>query len=231
MMNNRPALDLSTPIGQIARHYPAAIPLLEAFDVEYACKGGRPLRDAALAAGVAAEELLDAVNVAAADSPPSNGSLAELIETIVTDHHRFDEKLLQDVLVRASASAAPEAARIHRLVVAVRSVALAHILREERELFPRIEELELHPHRVRAGSISRPLLVEFVEHDTIHEWLVKARELGLRLRPADPSLAEAVEALDKGVHRHLHMENNVLIPRVIDLENRMKAYRESATMH
>ena len=53
----------------------------------------------------------------------------------------------------------------------------AHMLREEKNLFPRIEELDLHPHKVRAGSISRPLLNEFIEHDVVHERIATIREL------------------------------------------------------
>jgi iron-sulfur cluster repair protein YtfE (RIC family) len=87
---------------------------------------------------------------------------------------------------------------------------------------------------VRVGSLSRPLLMEFVEHDTIHEWLVKVRELGLRLRirGADAALLERIDDLDRSVHRHLHSENNVLIPRVVDLEHRLRSRRlASAAQH
>jgi iron-sulfur cluster repair protein YtfE (RIC family) len=104
------------------------------------------------------------------------------------------------------------------------------MLREEKNLFPRIEELDLHPHKVRAGSISRPLLNEFIEHDIVHERIAKIRELALRLRSMegpDVQLLDEIEELYRAVHRHIHLENNVLIPLVIDLENRLKASRQA----
>jgi regulator of cell morphogenesis and NO signaling len=124
----------------------------------------------------------------------------------------------------------PETDRIRRLLASILTTIAPHILREERELFPRIEELDLHPHRVRVGSISQPLLVEFIEHDTIHEWIARVRELGLRVRgcDVDPLLPGAIEDLYRSVHRHLHLENNVLIPRVVDLESRLKESRHAA---
>ncbi|MGZ5476407.1 MAG: hemerythrin domain-containing protein, partial [Thermoanaerobaculia bacterium] len=82
---------------------------------------------------------------------------------------------------------------------------------------------------VRAGSISRPLLNEFVEHDFAHERLAKIRELALRLRNVEGSDVQLLDELDelfRAVHRHIHLENNVLIPLVIDLENRLKASRQ-----
>ncbi|MGZ4809983.1 MAG: hemerythrin domain-containing protein, partial [Thermoanaerobaculia bacterium] len=83
-------------------------------------------------------------------------------------------------------------------------------------------------HRIRAGSISRPMLNEFVEHDIVHERMTKIRELTLQLRArpdADTALLDELDELYRAVHRHIHLENNVLIPLVIDLENRLKEAR------
>ena len=115
----------------------------------------------------------------------------------------------------------------------MRETLSGHILREERELFPRIEELELHPHRVRAGSISRPLLAEFVEHEAVSEALDRIRELTIRLRggTSDIELLDSIERLVLAVRRHLHRENNVLIPRVLELESRLKSAHLAATTH
>jgi CRP-like cAMP-binding protein len=106
---------------------------------------------------------------------------------------------------------------------------ITHMLREERQLFPPIETLEIHPHRVRFGSMSRPLLAEFVEHDLVHEWLVRIRELSLRLRSANyphTDVLDALDSFDRDAHRHMHLENNVLIPRVVEMENRLKTEHE-----
>ncbi len=222
-----PQIDPSVPIGQIAQHVPGAVDVFERMGIEYACRGGRPLRDAATAAGVAPEGLVEALQAAARDSAAEDpGSLAELIQRIITEHHRFQDAQFRD-LTAALQRLGPseEAERIRRLLGAIAATMSTHMLREERELFPRIEELDLHPHRVRAGSVSHPLLIEFVEHDAVHEWFVKVRELVLRLRAqgADPALLDTIEEFDHAVHRHLHLENNVLIPRVLELENRLKS--------
>ena len=229
---NVPTIGLSAPVGQIARHYPATIAVLEEMDVEFASHGGRPVREAAAAAGVDPDELLRGLQAAVPDAAATpEAPLAVLLETIIVEHHRLEPQsfiALTDRLPLDSPIA--EIPRLRRLLETVHAHAGPHMLREERELFPRIEELDLHPHRVGAGSISQPLLIEFVEHDTIHEWMAKARELAFRLRDrdADPSIADSVVELHRGLHRHLHLENNVLIPRVVELENRHKATRRAA---
>jgi hypothetical protein len=43
----------------------------------------------------------------------------------------------------------------------------------------------------------------------------------------DVQLLDEIEELYRAVHRHIHLENNVLIPLVIDLENRLKASRQA----
>lgn len=220
-------LDQSTAVGRIARFYPATINVFEAMDVEFASKGARPLRDAATATGLAPDDLLSAVKqVVGGASPAAEGTIAELIESLVGDHRRLDDPAMREIMQHLQeANGAPELARVRRILSAIRATMGSHTVREERDLFMRIEVIDLHPHHVRAGSLSRPLLVEFVEHDTIHHWLLKVRELVLRLRVrgADPGLLDSIDAWDRALHRHLHAENNVLIPRVLDLEHRLKA--------
>jgi iron-sulfur cluster repair protein YtfE (RIC family) len=73
------------------------------------------------------------------------------------------------------------------------------------------------------------LLNEFLEHDLIHERLTKLRELALRIRVRGTSFGELLDEVDvlmHAIYRHIHLENNVLIPRVIDLENRLKTLRQ-----
>ncbi|MGZ4810942.1 MAG: DUF542 domain-containing protein, partial [Thermoanaerobaculia bacterium] len=47
----RNPINQSSPVGQIARVFPATIAVFEEFDVDYACRGGRSVSDAVRAAG------------------------------------------------------------------------------------------------------------------------------------------------------------------------------------
>jgi regulator of cell morphogenesis and NO signaling len=222
------AIDATTPVGRIARLYPETVSLFDGMDVEYACKGGRALRDAAVAAGVSSEELLGAVLATIDGMPPAEErGIGELLDALIREHERFGDERFREILLRFDRiEHYPDAERLHRLLKALRTKMAGHMQREEREIFPRIEELDLHPERGRLG-ISRQLLIEFVEHDVVHEWLTKIRELTLRLRTreVDALLLDAVDEMCHALKRHLHLENNVLIPRVIDSEQRLKSRR------
>ncbi len=223
-------LDVTTPVGPLARFYPSAIDVFESMDIDYACSGGRPLADAATSAGIEPQQLLNAVRKAVS-FPAVEGTLVELIHQIVTEHHDIEQNQMRDLLARLAANpeGAPERDRIRRIFAALVAAGAGHMRREERELFERIEELELHPHRIRAGTVSRRMFAEFVEHDITHDRLVKIRELTLRLRvrgTADSALLDELDTFDRKTHRHMHLENNVLVPRVISMENRLKQLRD-----
>ncbi|HEX9160188.1 MAG TPA: DUF542 domain-containing protein [Thermoanaerobaculia bacterium] len=225
-------IDETTPVGQIARAFPNAIAVFEEFDIDYACKGGRGVAEAAKAAGFDSAAVLEALGTATAGGPAPEPRIADLLHTIVTEHHRFEAARFRELASRFDTPrmASVEAGRIRTILTELATTVSEHMLREERNLFPHVEQLDLHPHRVRAGSITRPLLNEFVEHDVVHERLTKIRELAQRLRGregVDPGLLDEVDELYRAVHRHIHLENNVVIPRVIDLENRLKSSRRS----
>jgi regulator of cell morphogenesis and NO signaling len=227
MANMRQPITESSPVGQIARVFPLTIAVFEEFDIDYACKGGRPLADAARAAGFECSAVMDALQAVCSKGIALEPRVSDLVHTIVTQHHRFEDARFRELAARFEAPevTSVEGARIRTLLIDLASSVSAHMLREERNLFPRLEELDLHPHRVRAGSVSRPLLNEFLEHDIVHERLTKIRELALRLRASSEAHAGLLAELDdlyRAVHRHMHLENNVLIPRVIDLENELK---------
>ena len=225
-------IDEVTPVGQIARNYPSTIAVFEELDIDYACKGGRSLAEAARAAGFEAGAALEALEAVIPAGPAIESRVSDLLHTIVTEHHRFEAARFRDLAARIESPAFANvfAARLRTILTELASTVSEHMLREEKNLFPRIEELDLHPHKVRAGSISRPLLNEFIEHDIVHERIAKIRELALRLRSMegpDVQLLDEIEELYRAVHRHIHLENNVLIPLVIDLENRLKASRQA----
>lgn len=218
----------TTPVGQIARFYPAAIAVFEEFDIEYSCCGGHSVSEAARASGFEPKAIMEALLPARSNGPEPEQPLADLLHIIITEHHRFEAAAFKALAARFEPPlmANTLGARVRTILLELATSISAHMLREERNLFPRIEELEVHPHRVRAGSITRPLMTEFVEHDVVHERLSKVRELTLRLRGTiDSGLADDLDELYRAVHRHIHLENNVLIPRVVELENRLKSSR------
>ena len=209
-----------TPVGQIARQIPAAIDVFEALDIEFACKGGRALTEACEAAGVEADTVADAIAGAAKNGAPKEPGVGELIHLLLFEQHAHERAVMTQLgdLLRRNQNATPEIARIRRIFANLEWLIREHMQREERDLFPVIETLGDEP---RNGSLASRFCIEYVEHDVIDATLHKLRELRLRadLHGAPRELIDTLEGFERRVYRHMHLENNVLFPKVLEMEN------------
>ena len=106
------------------------------------------------------------------------------------------------------------------------------MFKEEQILFPYIVEMEEASTQKRPapfvpfGTVKNPVRMMMMEHDTVGDILRELRALSSDYRvPADgcisyQTLYQALEAFEKDLHQHIHLENNILFPRAIELEGR-----------
>jgi regulator of cell morphogenesis and NO signaling len=237
-------MDVTTTIGQLAVEHPQIIGALERWKIDYCCHGGRTVRDACAEAGVAIEDL-----TALLGTPKPAGSrdwnrspLPVLLDFILETHHVYTRRAL-DTIGQLSAKVANRHGTGHPEVIAMRGLVMQlieelepHMAKEEMILFPYVRALE------EAGltggplpyacfdSIGSPISVMLREHDVAGELLVILRATSNDYAlPGDACLSfrafyEQLQQLEEDLHRHIHLENNVLFPRAITLES---AVRES----
>jgi regulator of cell morphogenesis and NO signaling len=106
-----------------------------------------------------------------------------------------------------------------------------HMIKEENVLFPYISQLETavsenspQPFSPFA-AVQNPIAVMMREHDAAGEILKRMRVLSNDFTvPAEAcisyqTLYEALTELEADLHQHIHLENNVLFPRVLEMEN------------
>ncbi len=105
-----------------------------------------------------------------------------------------------------------------------------HMLKEEQILFPYIIEMERSTVENRPapfapfGTVNNPVRMMLMEHDTVGDLLRQLRTLSSNyFVPADGcfsyhTLYCALEAFEQDLHEHIHLENNILFPRAIELE-------------
>ena len=105
-----------------------------------------------------------------------------------------------------------------------------HMLKEERVLFPYVVQLN-RAATVKAsapfapfGTVINPVRMMMMEHDAVGELLRELRGVTSDYAiPADvcisyKTLYEALEALEHDLHQHIHLENNILFPKAVELE-------------
>jgi regulator of cell morphogenesis and NO signaling len=121
----------------------------------------------------------------------------------------------------------PELHEVAAAFEELRSDLEPHMLKEERVLFPMIWELasanEQRP-AFHCGSLRNPISVMLIEHDRAGELLVRLRELTQGYAPPADGCASyeacyrALSELEADTHLHIHKENNLLFPMVVQME-------------
>ncbi len=240
-------LDRTRTVRQLAIELPNATRIFEKARIDYCCGGNRPLTEACTQAGVDIEEL---VRQLSADQPTSSlaveatdfkaRSLAELANYIVNKHHVFtrDECLRLTGLLKKVCGVHeanhPELREIRTKFGTLRAELEPHMLKEEGILFPYITRMEtavLDDTPIPFapfGTVSTPIAAMMREHDAAGGILRTIRELsGNFALPEDACfsyriLYSALEELEADLHQHIHLENNILFRRAVEIENSVR---------
>ncbi len=233
-------MNSATTLRSIALEHPATIPVFEHFQLDYCCGGNRPLDQACTEKCIAAEMVLAALHEAVDRQPAeedlSGATTAELIGHIVGTHHALVRRELPRLQTMAEKVARkhgpihPEATFIERNIEQLAEELLFHLNKEERILFPYIEQLEQSqkenaaPPSACFGSVESPIRQMIAEHEGAAGLLQEMREATRGFTPwagACPTTAGlyfGLKAFEHDLHRHVHLENNLLFPRAIALE-------------
>jgi regulator of cell morphogenesis and NO signaling len=134
--------------------------------------------------------------------------------------------------VARHATAHPELKRIEELFVAIGQELSTHLMKEEQILFPYIQRME---QSIQAGgevpppffgSVRRPIANMIAEHDDAGALLSQIRSLtNDYIAPADAcptllALYRGLEEFERDLHHHVHLENNILFPKAVEMEGK-----------
>jgi regulator of cell morphogenesis and NO signaling len=228
-----------TPLAEIVNADPRAAIVFDQFGLDYCCRGGETLDTAArkqgLEVGAVAREI-DALG------PPSHESLDEhwpdlpgLVNHIVSAHHKYIRDTQPviaawlDKLVERHGPSRPELAQVRDLFATMSTDLFAHMIKEEQILFPYIVDLATRSAGTRPvsspfGTIQNPIRAMEHEHLEAGDAFARLRELTAGFEPPDTACTtyrlcyRELARFERDLHRHVHLENHVLFPRAVRLE-------------
>src|SRR5579885_2746391 len=196
-------MDFSTEtrVGQIALANPASRRILEDAGIDYCCGGGKSLREACMHADVPAEEILNRLQQQSESAGPEEAQWA--------------------------------AAPIEDLFSEVAREMLMHMQKEEHVLFPYIDAVEssangngpLEPPFFQ--TVKNPIHMMMREHDAAGELVRQIRVASSEYKlPTDACTTfratyQELQQFEEDLHLHVHLENNILFPRAVELEARV----------
>ena len=240
MSNARISPELT--VADVARQHPAAVPVFERLGIDYCCGGKRTLKDVLAERGLewsAVEAQLESTLSAsrATDDLSSwnDAPLSHITGHIVRRYHgRLREDLprlsaMADKVIAAHGDRHPELRDVAATLGDLRAELESHMMKEERILFPFIEQLEAGGSHPMLGHMASPIAVMEAEHDSAGEALASLRATtGGYVPPADAcntlrAYYDGLATLERELHAHIHLENNVLFPRAQALESQVLA--------
>ena len=230
-----------TLVGDLAAAQPASIRVFQRFGIDFCCGGKKPLGEVCREHDVSYEQLADALSNAELPRDEANwveAPVGQLVDHIISRYH----DTLRQELPRLQAMAAKvndvHGAKIPdifpQLNAVLRELAEdldSHMAKEEMILFPAIKELGEAKQQARAprtrfplGALRMPMSVMEQEHEHAGELLGTLRELTGGYEPPDwacntfRGLYSGLADLERDLHVHVHLENNILFPRTAQLE-------------
>ncbi len=230
-----------TKVKDIALSNPAARQVLEDAGLDYCCGGGKSLHEACLHADVPAEEILkrlreNSKHVSPDEANWASAPLVDLTRHIRERHHRYVREAIarvQPLLDKVEAKHGKnhsEIADIRSLFTEVGREMIMHMQKEEQILFPYIDALEKATNAHCSveppffQTVRNPIHAMMKEHDAAGELVKQLRKAGSEYTaPADActsykALYQNLREFEADLHQHVHLENNILFPRALEME-------------
>jgi len=150
--------------------------------------------------------------------------LTELIDHIVSVHHDYLKREMPRITgLLAAAMPHAETREIRRVWRAFVEEMEAHLWKEEQILFPMVRALcdGRAAAASHCGGVQNPLRVMVMEHDSADRALQALHRItsGYRVPTDRPDLGVlylALDQLSQDVYTHMHKENDILFPRVLE---------------
>ncbi|WP_225036742.1 iron-sulfur cluster repair di-iron protein [Winogradskyella sp. SM1960] len=209
--------------------------------IDFCCQGNRTVEEACDKKGIDSNQLIEELNRVLNSKGGEtidykSWPLDLLAEYIEKKHHRYVEEKIPvlrqflDKLCKVHGSRHPELFKINELFVASAGELASHMKKEELILFPFIKKMvkaKIENGAVQSpqfGTVENPIAMMMEEHDNEG---ARFREIDALTNnynpPADACNTYKVtfamlEEFEKDLHLHIHLENNILFPEAIKLE-------------
>ncbi|MDR3714562.1 MAG: iron-sulfur cluster repair di-iron protein [Puia sp.] len=230
-------------LGRVAAKDFRKAGVFKKYGLDFCCGGKKTVKDASAEKGLDVDkieqELLLADQTPVTRPLPYNEwGLDFLADYIVNTHHRYVKKELPDLteyagkVAKAHGEKHPELLIINQLVNDINAEMTAHMAKEEKILFPHIKSLVANKGDNSFtpdpgfGTMQNPVWMMEMEHERVGKDLERIRTLSSNYgMPGDACatyslLYRKLSEFEDDLHLHVHLENNILFPKAVELENK-----------
>lgn len=231
----------NTIIGElVAKDYRAAS-VFKNSKIDFCCSGNRTIEDACTQKKLDSNKLIEqliAVTTQNKDTGVDYNTwpLDLLADYVEKKHHRYVEAKTLEIMpflekiVRVHGDRHPELQEVEQLFKASTGELAQHMKKEELILFPFIRKMVAAKTsgtvaQASFGTIKNPIQMMMHEHEGEGERFRKIAELTNNYTPpADACNTyrvtfSLIKEFEEDLHLHIHLENNILFPKSIELES------------
>lgn len=231
-------------LGEIAVKDLRKVEIFKKYGLDFCCGGKKTVKEACAEKGIdvtkVEQELQQAERVSSVSAykplPYDDWSLDFLADYIVNTHHSFVRKTSPDLrtysakVAKVHGSHHPELIKINELVQEVIDEMAEHMVEEEQVVFAYIKKLVSNNADLKnstdkdSANLQTPITKMEMEHELVGGNMEQIRELSNNYTlPADACasysfLFKLLQDFESDLHLHVHLENNILFPKAIELE-------------
>lgn len=233
----------NTIIGElVAQNYRTAS-IFKQNKIDFCCNGNRTIADAAEQKKLDISSLLKDLELASSSQSDGNidfnsWPLDLLADYIEKTHHRYVEAKIPEIMpylekvVRVHGDRHPELFEVFELFNESAGELTTHMKKEELILFPFVRKMiqaKAKGEKVQApfGTVKNPIKAMMAEHENEGE---RFRTIAALTEDYTPPVDACntyrvtyalLKEFENDLHKHIHLENNILFPKAIALEEEM----------
>ncbi|MFV8347857.1 iron-sulfur cluster repair di-iron protein [Flavobacterium sp. ZB4P13] len=213
------------------------------YGIDFCCKGNRTIEEACEKKDVDTDQLMEQLNTVLTTKNDSaidfkTWPLDLLADYIEKTHHRYVEEKTQiilpflDKLCKVHGANHPELFEINELFIGCAGELAQHMKKEELILFPFIKKMakaaltEEQIAKPQFGTVKNPIAMMMEEHEAEGDRFVKIASLTNNYTPPADGCStfrvtySMLADFEQDLHKHIHLENNILFPSAILLEKK-----------
>jgi len=232
---------MKNTIGEVVAQDFRTASVFSKYGIDFCCKGHRTIEEVCEKKSISPKEIIEKLNAVRKNNDSHSidyaswplDLLADYIEKI---HHRFIKEktpvLLQflNKLCKVHGERHPELFEINSIFSQSSQDMEHHMQKEELVLFPFIKQMvkaKLNNEFMETphfGSVKNPVAMMMDEHSTEGERFSTIAQLTNNYNPPSDACTTyrvtyaMLEEFQNDLHKHIHLENNILFPKAIALE-------------
>lgn len=170
---------------------------------------------------------------------PNAWDLDFLADYIINTHHKYVIKTIPSLfeytqkVAKVHGNRHPELIETADDFLKVMDELNRHMMKEENILFPYIKQLAYvqknggTPPALTFGTIKNPIRMMEMEHDEVGDVMGKIKKQTNHYHPPENACAtykvcySVLKEFEDDLHMHIHLENNILFPKAIELEEKL----------